>query len=69
MLDFRNQGVYVAMAMVGNRLTRTFKKAGLTNMVREPRAKAHQENFHDAIDFYRKIHITLYIRRKILNMI
>ena len=41
-LDFRSQGVYVAMAMVGNRLTRTFRKAGLTNLARGPSARPRQ---------------------------
>ncbi|CAJ1393429.1 unnamed protein product [Effrenium voratum] len=34
-LDFRSKGVQIAFAMVGNRLDRTFRKAGLANFVGE----------------------------------
>ncbi|CAK9083317.1 unnamed protein product [Durusdinium trenchii] len=45
-LDFRSQGVHIAMAMVGNRLDRTFRKAGLTNFVGE---KWFFPSVHDAV--------------------
>eukprot|EP00435_Cladocopium_sp_Y103_P036392 s2024_g9.t1 len=45
-LDFRSQGVHIAFAMVGNRIDRTFRKAGLTNFVGE---KWFFHSVHDAV--------------------
>ncbi|CAE7688969.1 SULTR4 [Symbiodinium pilosum] len=44
--DFRGRGIQIALAMVGNRLDRTFRKSGLTNSVGE---KWFFPSVHDAV--------------------
>ena len=67
-MDFRSQGVHIAFAMVGNRIDRTFRKAGLTNFVGE---KWFFPSVHDAVVGclrHQKAKRKLYATRSVMNI-